>query len=124
VVEGRLELFAASAPTAATAAATSFRAVAGGGAALGTLAGLLVAVLVLVEILDVVLLGGRGLDLRFDLVAQVAFAGAGVLVVGGKVVLLAELAQLGGADLQLVRDPGVGAPLAHPGADLVELRLQ
>jgi len=70
------------------------------------------------------LLGRGGLDLRFDLVAEVDFAGARALVVGREVVLLAELAQLAGGDLELVRNPGVGPPLVNPGADFVQLRLQ
>jgi len=35
--------------------------------------------------------------------------------------LLAELAELGGADFKLVGDPGVGAALADPGPDLIQL---
>src|SRR5262249_38702377 len=66
----------------------------------------------------------RRLDLGLDLVAQVELAAGGVLSVWGEVVLLAELAQLRGGDLELVGDPGVGAALAHPGADLVQLWLQ
>src|SRR5206468_5315674 len=89
----------------------------------------LLALLVLISLgLDLVRLFGlfgfgRGLDLRFDLVAEVDFA-ARVLLVLSEVVLLAEIAQLLGADLQLVGDPCIGPPLLHPGADLVELRLQ
>ena len=36
----------------------------------------------------------------------------------------AELAQLRGGDVELVGDPGIGPTLAHPGADLVQLRSQ
>ncbi len=46
---------------------------------------------------------------------------AAVLLVAFELVAAAKLAQLGGRDLELVGDPGVGATLAHPGADLVEL---
>ena len=44
-----------------------------------------------------------------------------VSLLGRQLVAAAELAQLGGRDVELVGDPGVGAPLAHPGTDLVEL---
>ena len=63
------------------------------------------------------LLGQRGLDLGLDLVAQLDVG----LVLGGELVAAAELAQLGRRDVELVGDPGVGAALAHPGADLVQL---
>src|SRR4051812_8932615 len=126
VVERRLELFAPSAPTAAATTATATTTGSGARAALGTLLALLVLVTLVLGLLRLLgLLGlGGGLDLRFDLVTQVDFAGAGALVVGREVVLLAELAQLGRADLQLVGDPGIGPALVDPGADLVELRLQ
>src|SRR4051812_19638874 len=126
VVERRLELFAPSAPTAAATTATATTTGSGARAALGTLLALLVLVTLVLGLLRLLgLLGlGRGLDLSFDLVAQVDFAGAGALVVGREVVLLAELAQLGCADLQLVGDPGIRPALVNPGADLVELRLQ
>ena len=65
------------------------------------------------------LLERRLLDLRLDLVAQLEIPG--VLVLGRELVAAAELAQLGGGDVELVRDPGIGAALADPGANLVEL---
>ena len=65
------------------------------------------------------LLERGGLDLGLDLVAEVDLRR--VLVLDVQFVLAAELAQLVGRDLELVRDPGVGPPLAHPGADLVQL---
>jgi hypothetical protein len=36
-------------------------------------------------------------------------------------VAAAELAQLRGGNIELVRDPGIGAALADPGTNLVEL---
>jgi carbon storage regulator len=39
-------------------------------------------------------------------------------------VLAAEFAELRGRDIELVRDPRIGAPLADPGPDLVQLRAQ
>ena len=61
----------------------------------------------------------EGLDLRLDLVAELDLAG--VLLLGRELVPAAELAQLGRGDVELVGDPGIGAALADPGADLVEL---
>ena len=43
-------------------------------------------------------------------------------IVGHQLVLALEGADVPDGHLELVRDPGVGATLAHPGADLVELR--
>ena len=73
-------------------------------------------------------LGG---DQRVVLGAQVDLLGvvgggralAGVLV-ADQIVLALELLDVAHADLELVGDPGVGAALAHPGADLVEVRAQ
>jgi hypothetical protein len=36
-------------------------------------------------------------------------------------VLALEGADVADGHIQLVRDPRIGAPLAHPGADLIEL---
>src|SRR6185312_1824763 len=119
VIEGRLDLFAATASsTAATATATAWAA---GAVPLGVLVAV---TLVLGVGLLGLFLGGGGFDLRFDLVPQVDFARPGVLVVGREFVLLAELAQLGGGDFKLVGDPCVRAALVDPGADLVQLWLQ
>jgi hypothetical protein len=60
----------------------------------------------------------RRLDLGLDLVSELEVAG---LAFGRELVAAAELAQLRGGDVELVGDPGVGAPLANPGADLVQL---
>src|SRR5262249_33409245 len=117
VVEGRLELFAA--PPATPAAATT---PSPGPSAL-LLIGLSLALLSL-GLFGLSLLGCCCLDLGFDLVAEVDFARAGVFIIRREVVLLAELAKFGRADFKLVGDPGIGPPLSHPGADLVELRLQ
>ena len=46
------------------------------------------------------------------------------LLVADELVLALELLDVADGDLQLVGDPGVGAPLPHPGADLVEVRAQ
>jgi hypothetical protein len=77
---------------------------------------------ILVLLLGLVLLGGalahRGLDLDLDLVAQVLLA---AVVLGAELVPAAELPELGGRDLELVGDPGIGTPLADPAANLVEL---
>src|SRR5205823_3227626 len=62
-----------------------------------------------------------GLDLRLDLVAKVDVA-LGLLALGGETVPMPEVAQLRGRHADLVGDPRISAPLAHPGADLVELR--
>ena len=75
--------------------------------------------------LGLLILGGglllerRPLDLRLDLVAQLEIPG--VLLLGRELVAAPELAQLGGRNVELVRDPGIGAALADPGANLVEL---
>ena len=69
-------------------------------------------------------LGG---DRRVVLGAQVdldAGVPGGVRAVGHQLVLALEGLDLLDGDLELVRDPGVRAALAHPGADLVELRSQ
>jgi hypothetical protein len=119
VVEGRLVLLAATATSAATAATTF-------AGATGALAVILAIVVTLILGLGLfgLLLGGGGFDLRFDLVAQVDVVRAGVLVVGREFVLLAELAQLGRRDFELVGDPCVRAALVDPGADLIQLWLQ
>jgi hypothetical protein len=62
-----------------------------------------------------VLLGGLGAHR-----GGIAFA---LSVRRGELVLTLEGADVGDGDLELVRDPGVGAPLADPGPDLVQLRL-
>ena len=67
---------------------------------------------------ELLLLTSRGLDLGLDLVAEVDLAR---LLLGVEFVPAAELAQFGCRNLELVRDPGIGAALAYPGADLVEL---
>ncbi len=64
-------------------------------------------------------LAGRRLDLRLDLVAEVDLGAVLLLVL--ELVAAAKLAQLAGRDLELVGNPRIGAPLADPGADLVEL---
>ena len=123
VVEGRLELLAL--PAAAAAAGRR----AGGGARrprrLVVVAGVLVgrALLGSSSSSGSVRLVQLGLDLGLDLVAQVD-VGRRLLALGVEAVAAAEVAQLRGGDLELVGDPGVGPPLADPGADLVELRLQ
>ena len=101
VVEGRLELFAPSATAAPSAApprgagAAPRRRVAARLVVARPRPRLGVGLLVLLGfLLGVLLLGRRRLDLGLDLVAEVDFAGAGVLVVGGEAVLFAELAQL------------------------------
>src|SRR5262249_51237700 len=116
VIEGRLDLFTAAAASAATTSTAAFWS-----RAARALRLLLVALAVLAlltprrfRLFGLFLLRRGGLDLRFDLVAEVDFAGASVLVVGGEVVLLAELAQLAGADFELVGDPGVGPALVDP----------
>ena len=47
-----------------------------------------------------------------------------VLLGGGEVVLALEGVDLLDGDLELVCDPCISAPLAHPGADLVQVGLQ
>ena len=51
--------------------------------------------------------------------ALVAVSGG---VVGNQFVLALERADVPDGHVQLVGDPGVGAPLADPGANLIELR--
>src|SRR4029077_8044635 len=98
------------------------------GLGLALFAGWLLLSFVLLGLLLYLLLGSlfgrRGLDLCLDLVAEVDLSAAGILAVGGEVVLLAELTQLRGGDFELVGDPSISAALPHPGADLVELWLQ
>ncbi len=113
---------------AAPAAAASATPATGPGAlgvavlALGLLLGFLLRFL---PVFGAVLGGGglllerRLLDLRLDLVAQLEIPG--VLLLGRKLVAAAELAQLRGGNIELVRDPGIGAALADPGTNLVEL---
>jgi hypothetical protein len=144
VVEGPLELapgaLAPSAPAAAAAAALLARVlilvlvvvvlvvVAG----LGSLSGLGGATRLLLGA------GGLGglelgrdegvvLGAQVDLVVEVAAAGAGgqravAVAVRDEVVLLLERLDLLDGDFELMSDPGVGAPLADPAADLVEVR--
>ncbi len=45
-------------------------------------------------------------------------------ILAGQLVLALELLDITDADLELVGHPGVGPPLAHPGADLIEVRTQ
>ena len=69
-------------------------------------------------------LGG---DLRVVLGAQVDLVAGrlgGAVGVRFQTVLALERVDLLDGDLQLVRDPGVGASLSHPPADLVKLRTQ
>ena len=130
VVEGRLELFA---PAAATAAAAARRRGAGGPAPRRRL-GLAVAVAVILVVLGLASASSSASASASSAVAASISASISsrrstspvpaLVLVGGEPVLFAELAQLRGADLELVGDPGVGAALAHPGADLVELGLQ
>jgi len=121
VIEGCLEIFATAASPAASATTAPFRPVATclAGARLALLAVVFLIGLGLLVLLLFGFLGGGSLDLRLDLVAQSEFPAGGVLLVGGEAVLFAELAQLGGADFELVGDPGVRAALADPGADLI-----
>ena len=109
---------ALAAPAAAPPAAAlrPIAAVAVPSLALAVLVGVLIVGLgILVGLLGLVLLGGalahRGLDLGLDLVAEVLLAG---VVLGAELVPAAELPQLGGRDLELVGDPGVGAALGGP----------
>lgn len=67
------------------------------------------------------LFGSGGLDLSFDLVAEVYLGGGVDVIVGRKIVLAAELAEFRGAHFELMGDPGIGATLADPGPNLVEL---
>src|SRR5215211_742969 len=60
----------------------------------------------------------RGLDLCLDLVAKLHLA---TVLPGGQFMAATELPQLGRGDIELVSDPGVGAALPHPRADLVQL---
>src|SRR5207245_1162208 len=62
---------------------------------------------------------------QVDLLLVVGGRGAlGELLVAQEVVLALELLDFAHAHLQLMRDPGVGATLSYPGADLVEVRAQ
>jgi hypothetical protein len=123
VIEGRLER--ASAPAAAPASSPA----AASASATWAFAVLVIRPLGLARalvgrtLLDFVLLVGGAqlrLDLGLDLVAQVDVAG-GLLALDVQPVAAAEIAQLRGGHLELMGDPGVGAALADPGADLVEL---
>src|SRR5204862_5602401 len=60
------------------------------------------------------------LDLGLDLVAEVDVT-VGLLALGRQAVAVPEVTQLGGGNAHLVSDPCVGAPLAHPGTNLVQL---
>ena len=124
LVRGRLP---GAGATAATATAT---------AALGRVA-VLVVVGVTVGLGGLGLLGlagGLGLELggdqrvvlgaQVDLVVEVGAGGLRSLTVGEQIVLLLEGFDLLDGDLQLVSDPRVGATLAHPGADLVQMRTE
>ncbi len=64
--------------------------------------------------------GGR-FDLGFDLVAKIDIEGAFAFIVRREVVLTAELTEFRSTHFELVGDPGVGAALADPGPDLIEL---
>jgi hypothetical protein len=120
VVERRLQGLLGTGPTAATAPAAPATWPGGIAAALLGFRLLLGLGLRLFVFLLGRLLIERGLrDLRLDLVAQLEVTR--VLVLGRELVAAPELAQLGRGDVELVRDPGVGAALADPGADLIEL---
>src|SRR5262249_19481647 len=60
------------------------------------------------------------LDLGLDLVAEIDVV-VGFLALCGQAVPVPEITQLGGRNPDLMGDPGVGAALAHPGTDLVQL---
>ena len=127
MVEARLDRGGTASPATAAATAT---ATAGAILAVGLVItiGVVLPVLFLFVLLVLLLVGGvgrlgggerRGLDLGLDLVTEIVRrVGLGV---GVEIVAAPELAQLRGRDVELVRDPGVGPPLAHPGADLVQL---
>ena len=85
----------------------------------GFLVGFLVVRLGLLVLGGGLLLERRPLYLGLDLVAQLEVPG--VVLLGRELVAAPELAQLRGGNVELVRDPGVGAALADPGANLVEL---
>ena len=91
MVESRLEVFAPAAATAPAPPPPSFGPVLAALAVGGAPAILVVAVLglVLPGLVD-----RGGLDLGLDLVAEIDFAGPGLLVVPGEAVPLVELAQL------------------------------
>ena len=130
VIEGALDRtgFACAASATAATAAASF------GAGLG----------VLVLVGPVAVLGGlcaSSLGLGFcrfelggdksvilgaeiDLLGVVPGGGVRTGLLAGQVVLALELLDVADADLELVGDPGVGPTLAHPGADLIQVRTQ
>ena len=121
VVEGRLERRPGASPSAAAAPAAPAPAP----GALGVAVLVLRLLLVLILRLGVLVLSGglllerRLLDLRLDLVAELQIPG--VLLLRRELVPAAELAQLRGRNVELVRDPGIRSALADPGANLVEL---
>jgi hypothetical protein len=126
VVEGCLKIFASPAATATASPTPAFGPVSAcPPGAFALLA--LVTIFVYLGLFLIVLFGFLGrssLDLGLDLIPKVDFAGRRVLLVGREPVLFAELAKLAGADFELVGYPGIGTPLADPGADLIELWLK
>ena len=64
---------------------------------------------------------GAQVDLLLEVGADRALGG---VLLADQVVLALELLDVANADVELVRDPCVGAALPHPGADLVEVRAQ
>ena len=66
--------------------------------------------------------GDRGVVLGAEV--DLLGGGAGSLAVGLQILLALERLDLLDGDVELVRDPGVGATLSHPPADLVKLRTQ
>jgi hypothetical protein len=64
------------------------------------------------------------LGAEVDLLGVVANGRIGTGLLAGEVVLALELLDVADTDLQLVCHPGVGPSLAHPGADLIEVRTQ
>jgi hypothetical protein len=124
MVEGALERTRAAAAAAAAAApAPRARPVLAAVAVPGVVGrlGLLLCLLLVVG------LGVERVELGRDqlvvLGAQVALLQA-LAVVGREAVLALELVDVLDRDLELMRDPGVGAALANPGPDLIELRSQ
>src|ERR1700733_3891275 len=135
VVEGTLE-WAGVAPggaRAATPAAAGAFAGAGASGLLSILGGLIVGFFGLRPGELSLRLGGLELggdervvlSTQVDLLGVVAGCGAlGGLLVADQLVLALELLDVADGHLELVSDPSVSSALAHPGADLVEVRAQ